>query len=97
MSTFDERRLQAAVIAGREKNTLAQCQEIAKELGHDSVTFELCGPKAKLKCKWLDAYYGFFTIDGQDGFIRAQEFVYNDDVWCENIQYPPVKLEGGTR
>jgi len=69
---------------GIEKMNILQCEEFAKKSGqYNSMEFFLCGPKGKLKAKWLDAYYGFFQIEGQDGFLRAQEFAFNPTVWCE--------------
>jgi len=41
-----------------EKATIGQCKEIAKKIGFDSTTFDLCGPKGKLKAKWIDAHFG---------------------------------------
>lgn len=66
-----------------EKLSLNQCEEIAKSAGYDSMKFYLCGPKGKKKCKWLDAYFGIFEMDGIEGFMRSNEFMFVDDIWCE--------------
>lgn len=68
-----------------QKMNILQCQEAAKELGFDRATFDLCGPKGRVKAKWLDAYFGFFQIDGSEGFIMASQFQFAPDVWCENL------------
>jgi hypothetical protein len=72
-------------ILGLEKMSILQCQEAAKKFGFDSVTFDLCGPKGKVKAKWLDAYMGMFKIEGQDGFIISQQIQFSPDTWCENL------------
>jgi hypothetical protein len=79
-------KLEALLASQRERNSILQCQEIAKELGYNSMTFDLCGPKGKKSCKWLDAYYGMFTIEGEEGFYMATELAFASDLWCENIK-----------
>ena len=74
-------------IVGLEKLTINQCESLAKKMGFDKTTFDLCGPKGKLKAKWLDAYMGIFHIDGQEGFVMTRQFEFNPDVWCENLQF----------
>jgi hypothetical protein len=78
-------------LVGLEKATIHQCQELAKKFGYDGTTFDLCGPKGKLKAKWLDAYMGLFEIEGQEGFSMTKQFEFIPDVWCENIT-PSEKL-----
>lgn len=74
-------------IYGLEKPTIHQCQEIAKDMGFDSTTFDLCGPTGKLKCRWLDAYFGLFvTDDNTDTFISVSQIEFVPDIWCENIE-----------
>ena len=79
-------------ILGLEKMNILQCQEAAKKIGFDGATFKLCGPTGSLNATWLDAYFGLFQIEGQDGFLSVQQFQFNDDVWCENLM-PKVKTE----
>ena len=50
---------------------LYQCEKYAKDNGFDSVEFEADFPIGATKCKWLDAYFGMFRIEGHDGFIRT--------------------------
>lgn len=48
------------------------CQRKAQRDGaFDSATFTLNGSSGSLKCKWLDAYFGMFQIEGQDGFVMV--------------------------
>ena len=72
-------------IAGLEKMTINQCERLAQDLDFDGATFDLCGPKGKLKAKWLDAYMGLFQIEGQEGFVMTRQFEMRPDVWCENL------------
>lgn len=68
-----------------ERCTVGQCREIAKRLGCDSTTFDLCGPTGRKKAKWLDAYLGLFTVEGGTGFMRASDVELLRDLWCENV------------
>ena len=77
--------LEASV--GLEKLSIQQCESLVKKLGFDKATFDLCGPKGKLKAKWLDAYMGIFQIEGQEGFSMTRQFEFHPDVWCENLQF----------
>lgn len=72
-------------LTGNDKLNILQCQELAKDIGFDKTTFDLVGPNGRLKCKWLDAYFGFFQIEGEEGFVMANEFKYSSDVHCENV------------
>ncbi len=75
--------------ATTDRFSLAECEELAKDLdSHDSMTFELVGPTGRLKAKWLDAYYGFFVIEGLEGFQTASQFRYAKDIHCENLAWP---------
>ena len=48
---------------------LYQCQEWAKDTAFDSAKFIAAFPAGPRTCTWLDAYFGFFRIDGLgDGF-----------------------------
>jgi hypothetical protein len=73
------------VIVGLERMNINQCQRLAEKIGFDKATFDLCGPKGKLKAKWLDAYMGIFQIAGQEGFVMTRQFEFQPDVWCENL------------
>jgi len=51
---------------------LYQCEKYAQEHGFNSVEFIAHFPAGPKECKWLDAYFGFFTIEGMnDGFVRT--------------------------
>lgn len=90
----DLRTLEALVaVATIPRMSILQCQEAAKELGFDSAEFDLCGPKGRLKCKWLDAYFGFFQVEGAGGFNTASQFQFAPDVWCENLRAASSALE----
>lgn len=80
-------------LVGLEKMTIHQCQELAKKAGYDKTEFLLCGPKGKMKAKWLDAYFGMFQIEGSDGFVMVQQFAFNPDVWCESLEFSPSDIE----
>ena len=71
-------------IVGLERMTINQCERLAKDLGTNA-TFDLCGPKGKIKAKWLDAYMGLFQIEGSEGFVMTRQFEMRPDVWCENL------------
>ena len=50
------------------------CQRKAQKDGaFDSATFVLNGPTGSLKCRWLDAYFGMFTVEGHEGFMMASD------------------------
>lgn len=73
-------------LLGLDKLTISQCQEIAKKSGNfDTMEFYLCGPARKLKAKWLDAYAGFFQLEGQENFIMVKTILFANDLWCETI------------
>ena len=43
----------------------------AQDSGFDKQKFVLkCGTK-EMNCKFLDAYFGFFEVEGENGFITA--------------------------
>lgn len=90
MSKRDEKSEQPMgieAVFGLERMNINQCQGLAKKMGFDGATFDLCGPKGKLPCKWLDAYMGLFIIDGAEGFNTVGQFEFRSDVWCENLQF----------
>ena len=73
-------------LVGLDKLSINQCESIAKKMGFDHMTFDLCGPKGKRKAKWLDAYMGLFQVEGSDGFMMTRQLEFQPDVWCENLQ-----------
>jgi len=72
-------------LVGLEKMSIQQCESLAKKFDYDGATFDLCGPKGKLKCKWLDAYMGIFQIEDSKGFNMTSQFEFNPNMWCENL------------
>jgi len=70
-----------------------QCQKWAQKNGFDKAEFYADFPIGKKKCKWLDAYFGFFLVPG---FID-KEFLSVDqidemfpDLLCEPIEMEKV-------
>lgn len=54
--------------------TLKEVFDFAKEKGEE-VDFEFTNPKGEVvKCRTLDCWIGFFTIEGQEGFITYSEW-----------------------
>lgn len=69
-----------------EKMTFAQCARKAKDMnGHDSARFEVVGPGGRMGARWLDAYFGLFMLDGEEGFQRDRDAEAHG-LWCENLQ-----------
>jgi hypothetical protein len=51
---------------------LYQCEKYAQYNGFDSLEFIAKFPTGDRKCKWLDAYFGCFMIEGLgDGFVTT--------------------------
>mgnify|MGYP000524126137 CR=1 FL=1 len=63
-----------------------QCQKYAKQNGFDSVKFTTDFPIGTRTCKWLDAYFGMFTIEG----ITDGAFITVRDV---DAQFPRLECE----
>ena len=74
-------------LVGLEKLTINQCESLAQDLG-EGATFDLCGPKGKKPCKWLDAYMGLFQIEGEEGFMMTSQIQFASNLWCENLMPP---------
>ena len=75
------------LVCNSDKISILQCQEIAKNFGYDSVSFNLCGPSGKKPCKWIDAYLGMFcTKDDEGHFMMVKQFQFIPDVWCEDVK-----------
>ena len=52
---------------------LYQCQKHAESNGFDSLEFIAHFPAGAKKCKWLDAYFGMFEVEGMDGFVMTKD------------------------
>lgn len=72
----------------KNKMNLYQCENYAKTNGFDSVEFIALFPAGPKKCRWLDAYFGMFQIDGVgDGFVMTRDIdKMFPDLECEIIQ-----------
>jgi hypothetical protein len=58
-------------------------QNYAKNHGFDSLKFTALFPAGAKQCKWLDAYFGFFQIDGIEGALTVQQMEESyPDVLC---------------
>jgi len=70
---------------------LYQCQKWAEANGFDTAEFYANFPKGEMKCKWLDAYFGFFIIPE----ITDQEFmmVNQIDKLFPNLVCTPIEVE----
>jgi hypothetical protein len=40
-------------------------------------SFTLVGPMGAVACEWLDPYFGFFTAEGQEGFMMTRSVPSN--------------------
>lgn len=72
-----------------ETMSLVECEDRAKDEGFDTATFEVVGPNGRMKAKWLDAYMGLFTVEGQTGFMTVNEAKHTFKAMglhCENFQ-----------
>lgn len=43
---------------------IRQCQKLAQEVGYNSMKFRAEFPGGEKKCQWIDAYFGFFVVEG---------------------------------
>ncbi len=50
---------------------------MAESRGDWDKKFTLIGPRGILNCEWLDPYFGFFTIEGHEGFLRTKDIPAN--------------------
>jgi hypothetical protein len=48
-----------------------QCQKKAQDIGFDKAHFAAFFPSGLKKCTWLDAYMGFFKVEGLEGFLMV--------------------------
>jgi hypothetical protein len=54
---------------------LYQLEEYAKKHGFNSVEFEFTNFLGEVKkARWLDAYYGFFILEGSEGFSTVSQY-----------------------
>lgn len=76
-------------LTGNDRLSILQCAEFAKEIGYDNTTFDLVGPNGKLKCKWVDAYFGMFKViepgKEPDGVLIVKEVQFWPNIYCENV------------
>lgn len=80
-------------VMGLEKMSIQQCQELAKDIGFDSATFNLCGPTGKIACRWLDAYFGMFVTENDpDHFMMVSQIQFIPDIYCTDLM--PTEKEG---
>lgn len=52
---------------------LLEAQDDAQDRGFNSLEFTAYFPIGAKKCKWLDAYFGLFQVEGVDGFVMVRE------------------------
>lgn len=53
--------------------SLLQCERLAQKHGYNSLSFLALFPSGPKKCKWLDADFGFFQVEGIDGFLSTDD------------------------
>ena len=54
---------------------LRKLQKYAQNHGFNTLKFKIISPNGnELNCQWLDAYFGFFTIEGQEGFLTVEQY-----------------------
>ena len=80
---------EVAPLEGLESMQLDQAEKLAQAWKMREpfkvCKFDLFGPTGRKDAQWLDAYYGFFTVEGVDGFLRTQSFE-GELVWVENMR-----------
>ena len=55
---------------------IKELQEYAQKNGFDCVEFQFTNLQGEIKkCKWLDAYFGLFVIEGNNGFITVNQWI----------------------
>lgn len=72
--------------------TLHQCEQLAKDQCFDGMKFTAMFPAGPRVCKWLDAYFGMFTIEGvTDGsFVMVRQV---DDQFPDLVCIPHTEEE----
>jgi hypothetical protein len=90
----DKQKVEALLyLMGKKQFHILEVETLAKVLGSAMVhTFEIVGPKGRLKFRWVDPHYGIFErIDENDasqylkGFSTNQ-FQFVIDIHCENLE-----------
>lgn len=67
---------------------LYQCQKYAEKNGFDSIKFKAFFPSGEKECCWVDAYFGFFKIEGvtDNSFVTVSQIdAMFPDLICEVI------------
>lgn len=76
-------------LVGLERMSIQQCESLAKEIIVKSpgtkLTFQLHGPKASLRCEWLDPHLGFFQMEGQASFVMVKQIAFATDLYCTDL------------
>lgn len=72
----------------RPHASINDCMQLAQDSeAFDTATFDLVGPRGRIKAKWLDAYMGLLQVEGDSGFCMARDFDRHD-IHCENFDIP---------
>ena len=72
---------------------LYELEEYAKEHGFNTVEFEFTNLLGEVKkARWLDAYFGFFQLEGSDGFVTVSQFA---KYGAANLDYRVTSSHGG--
>jgi hypothetical protein len=76
------------LLIGNGRMNINQCQSLAKNVGFDSMLFDLVGPSGRMACRWLDAYFGMFVVIGKedDGFMMVRQIEFIPDIYCDNFR-----------
>ncbi len=71
-----------------DRMNLSQCEKRAQREGYDRATFDILREDGQLiSCKWLDAYFGLFTIQGDKKFITVKDMdELFPDLICTNFR-----------
>lgn len=70
---------------------LYDCQRWAETSGFNSAEFYADFPAGRKKCKWLDAYFGCFTVEGMDPntMLLVQSVIQQ----LPNLVCEPIEVE----
>lgn len=70
---------------------ILELQEYAKEHGYSSLEFTMTSPISTLKKgKWLDAYYGFFWIEGMKENEMMTVSQLREEFGDELFEFKPI-------
>lgn len=55
--------------------TIHEMQKYAENNGFDTLKFKITFSYSgkEINCQWLDAYFGFFKVEGQEGFMTVAQ------------------------